>query len=56
MVLRWLVGIHVGPFVITPFGEEFTATLPGDELTYQQTGALTVQQWDLFPGTSPERV
>jgi len=46
----------LGPYVITPFGEEFTASLPlalNDALTYQQTGNLTVQKWDLFPGTSP---
>ena len=25
----------------------------GDVLDLQQTGILTVQKWDLFPGTSP---
>lgn len=46
----------MGPYSITPGGEEFTASVPaalGDVLTYQQTGLLTVQKWDLFPGTSP---
>jgi minor extracellular serine protease Vpr len=46
----------MGPYSITPGGEEFTASVPaalGDALTYQQSGLLTVQKWDLFPGTSP---
>ena len=46
----------LGPFVITPGGEEFTGSTPtalGDVLTYQQTGNLTVQQWPLFPNTTP---
>jgi len=46
----------LGPFVITPGGEEFTASTPtalGDVLTFQQSGILTVQQWPLFTNTSP---
>jgi len=46
----------LGPFSITPGGEEFTASAPvalGDVLTYQQTGNVTVQQWGLFPNTTP---
>jgi minor extracellular serine protease Vpr len=46
----------LGPFSITPGGEEFTGSTPtalGDVLTYQQSGVLTVQQWPLFPLTSP---
>ena len=44
----------LGPFMITPGGEEFTARrVPGDVLAYQQNGNLTVQQWPLFPGTTP---
>jgi hypothetical protein len=44
---------HLGPFLITPYGEEFTAAVPGDVLTYKQQGNLAVQQWGLFPGTDP---
>ena len=44
---------HLGPFMITPGGEEFTGSVPGDVLTYKQKSDLTVQQWGLYPGTSP---
>ena len=55
VVLRRFVESLLGPFVITPFGEEFTAAVPGDALTYKQTGDLTFTQWALFPGTEPAR-
>jgi minor extracellular serine protease Vpr len=44
---------HLGPYFITPGGEEFTAFVPGDLLTYQQKSDLAVQQWGMFPGTTP---
>ena len=44
---------HLGPYLITPFGEEFTANVSGDVLTYKQKGKLNVQQWAPFPGVSP---
>jgi len=44
---------HLGPFRVTPYGEEFTAAVPGDLLTYKQQGNLAVQQWGMFPGTDP---
>lgn len=47
---------HLGPFMVTPGGEEFSGALPaefGDVLTYKQKAELAVQQWGLFPGTSP---
>jgi hypothetical protein len=44
---------HLGPFKATPFGEEFTAAVPGDTLIWKQKADLAVQQWTLFPGTDP---
>jgi subtilisin family serine protease len=44
---------HLGPFRLTPFGEEYTAAVPGDLLAYQQKADLAVSQWPLFPGTDP---
>jgi minor extracellular serine protease Vpr len=42
---------HLGPFLITPLGEEFTASVPGDLIGPMSSGTLTVQEWGLFPGT-----
>jgi minor extracellular serine protease Vpr len=42
---------HLGPYRIAPLGEEFTAAIPGDLLTYKQKDNLTFTQWDLFPNT-----
>jgi minor extracellular serine protease Vpr len=42
---------HLGPYRLTPYGEEFTATIPGDLLTYKQKDNLTFTQWGLTPGT-----
>lgn len=42
---------YLGPYRVTPYGEEFTAAVPGDKLTYNQAGQLAVSQWPLFPGT-----
>ncbi len=44
---------HLGPFRLTPFGEEYTAAVPGDLLTYKQKGNLAFTQWALFGGTDP---
>lgn len=44
---------HLGPFLVTPFGEEFTAAVPGDLLAAGQSGSLSVQQWAPYPGTTP---
>jgi hypothetical protein len=44
---------HIGPFVVTPGGEQFSGSVPGDVVSYQQTSTLTVNRWDLFPGTTP---
>jgi minor extracellular serine protease Vpr len=55
-VTSWYWGTpesHVGPFLITPFGEEYTAAVPGDVLTYKQKADLAFTQWPLFPGTQP---
>lgn len=43
---------HIGPFVITPGGEEFSGAVPGDVVQYGQTSTLTINRWPLFPGTS----
>jgi hypothetical protein len=43
---------HIGPFVITPGGEEFSGSVPGDIVQYGQTSTLTINRWPLFPGTS----
>jgi len=44
---------NLGPFKVTPFGEEYTATVPGDLLAWKQKGDLTFTQWGLFDGTDP---
>jgi hypothetical protein len=44
---------HLGPFRLTPFGEEFTGVVPGDQLAYRQKADLTFNQWELFGGTDP---
>ncbi len=44
---------HLGPFALTPFGEEYTAAVPGDLLTYKQKGDLAFTQWPLFAATDP---
>ena len=44
---------YLGPFKVTPFGEEYTASVPGDVLTYNQSGDLSFTQWPLFTGTDP---
>jgi hypothetical protein len=44
---------HLGPYRVTPFGEEYTAAIPNDLLTYKQKDNLTFTQWSLFPGTDP---
>ena len=44
---------HLGPFKVTPFGEEYTAVLPGDLLAWKQKGDLAFTQWPLFGGTDP---
>ncbi len=46
----------LGPYVITPGGEQYTGSTTaavGDVITKNHTAALTVQDWGLFPGTSP---
>lgn len=55
-VASWYWGTpesHLGPYLITPFGEEFTANVAGDSLAYKQKGPLNVTQWEAFPGVSP---
>jgi hypothetical protein len=42
---------HLGPFNVSPGGEEITGSLP--MLTYKQKGTLDVQQWGLLPGLTP---
>ncbi len=46
---------HLGPFKLTPYGEEFTGTVPGDTLTFNQSGNLTFTKWSLFPGTDAHK-
>jgi len=46
---------HLGPFKITPYGEEYTGVVPGNVLTYNQSGNLTFGQWPLFPGTDAHK-
>jgi subtilisin family serine protease len=41
----------LGPFKITPGGEEFAGSVP--MLGYKEKGSLSVQQFGLFTGTSP---
>jgi hypothetical protein len=45
---------HLGPFKLTPFGEEYTGAVPGDVLTFNQSANLSFTQWPLFPGTDPQ--
>ena len=45
---------HLGPFTITPDGEEFEGVVPGDLLTYNQSGNLTFVQYRLSPGTDAD--
>ncbi len=55
-VTSWYWGTpesHLGPYLITPLGEEFTASVPGDVVSYGQKTSGTVQQWDPFPGLTP---
>jgi len=50
----WFWGVpesHLGPFVVSPAGEEFTGAPP--MLAYKQKGNMDVQQWGLIPGLSP---
>jgi hypothetical protein len=42
---------HLGPFNVTPGGEEFVGSVP--MLGYKQKGTLSVQQFGLFPGIDP---
>lgn len=42
---------HIGPLNITPAGEQFSASVPGDTVPYNTSAHLTIQKWDLFPGT-----
>jgi hypothetical protein len=42
---------HLGPFRLTPFGEEYTGAVPGDVLTFNQSGNLSFTQWPLFDDT-----
>jgi len=46
---------HLGPFKLTPYGEEYTGTVPGDVLTFNQSAKLTFNQWELFPGTDAHK-
>ena len=46
---------HLGPFALTPYGEEFAGVVPGDLLTYNQSGNLTFAQYPLSPGTDPHK-
>jgi subtilisin family serine protease len=46
---------HLGPFKVTPYGEEYTATVPGDVLTFNQSANLTFNQWALAPGTDAHK-
>lgn len=55
-VTSWYWGTpesHLGPYLVTPFGEEFTGNVAGDVVAYQQKTTGNVQQWDAFPGLSP---
>jgi hypothetical protein len=42
---------HLGPFRITPYGEEFAGPPNGALLGYQQSANLPFVQYGLFPGT-----
>lgn len=55
-VTSWYWGMpesHLGPYLITPFGEEFTGNVPGDVVGYNVSTNGNVQKWDAFPGMSP---
>lgn len=43
----------LGPFTITPYGEEFAGPASGTLLTYNQQTDMPFQQFALFPGTQP---
>jgi minor extracellular serine protease Vpr len=45
----------LGPFNITPYGEDLTGPPDGALLTYKQKGTLPVTQWDLTPGFDPSQ-
>jgi subtilisin family serine protease len=45
----------LGPYMITPLGEEFTAAPGSWVLTENQKTQLGVSQWDLYPGTTPHQ-
>jgi minor extracellular serine protease Vpr len=45
----------LGPYVITPLGEEFTGTPGTDSLGWLEDTQLAVRKWDLFPGTTPHQ-
>jgi hypothetical protein len=45
----------MGPYVITPLGEEFTAAPGVDSLGWLEATQLAVRKWDLFPGTTPHQ-
>jgi len=44
---------HLGPFMITPEGEQFTAAVPGDVIAPMSSATLSVTDWGLYPGTDP---
>ena len=54
LVLRGTPESHLGPFLITPFGEEFTASVPGDVLAFSQTDTLNVAAVGPVPGRGPQ--
>jgi minor extracellular serine protease Vpr len=45
----------LGPFMITPLGEEFTGTPASDTLGELQSTQLAVQKYSLYPGTTPHQ-
>jgi minor extracellular serine protease Vpr len=53
----WYFGGEVtsalGPFAITPYGEEFAGPVDGALVAYQQSQDLPFTQFALFPGTQP---
>jgi hypothetical protein len=59
LAYNWYFGGDVesdlGPFRLTPFGEEYTAAVPGDVLTFNQSGNLSFTQWPLFPNTDAHK-
>ena len=46
---------HLGPFKLTPYGEEFTGPSNGAVLSYNQSGNLPFNRWELFPGTDAHK-